>query len=266
MLTYPQIDPVAFHIGSLKVHWYGLMYVLGFAAAWILASYRAHQPNSGWTSEQVSDVLFYSALGVLIGGRVGYMLVYGWTQLLTAPWTLIEIWKGGMSFHGGLVGVCMAVWFYARKHKKDFFSVTDFLAPLVSIGLGAGRVGNFMNGELWGRPTDLPWGMVFPGAGILPRHPSQIYEFFLEGIILFLVVWWYSSTRKPEMAVSGFFLLGYGVFRFGVEFLREPDVHLGFVLSDWMTMGQLLSIPMIIGGAIIVIYAYQKDCLKRRAI
>lgn len=263
MLTFPDINPVAFQIGVFKIHWYGLMYILGFAGAWLLAWWRAKKPKSGWTKEQVSDLIFYCALGVVIGGRLGYMIFYDFWNFITHPWIILKIWQGGMAFHGGLIGVMIAVWLFGRKYHKTFFEVGDFVAPLVPIGLGAGRIGNFINGELWGRVTDVPWGMVFPNAGSQPRHPSQLYEFFLEGVVLFALLWWFSSKPRPRMAVSGLFLLLYGCFRFFVEFFRQPDVQIGFI--GGFTEGQLLSIPMIIAGAWMLIYAYKKSCKSKTA-
>lgn len=261
MLTYPHIDPIALSLGPLKVHWYGLMYAIGFVGAWLLALYRARRLNSGWTEEQVSDLIFYTALGVIIGGRVGYMLFYDFHTLINNPLTLFKIWQGGMAFHGGLLGVVVAVWLLTRKFKKSFATIADFVAPLVPIGLGAGRIGNFINGELWGRVTDVPWAMVFPNAGSVTRHPSQIYEFLLEGVVLFTVLLIYSNKPKPRLAVSGLFLVLYGIFRIIVEFFRMPDAPIGYIAFGWLTEGQLLSVPMIIGGVIMVIYAYRKNAI-----
>src|SRR3990167_9293350 len=210
MLAYPHINPIAFHLGVLKVHWYGLMYLIGFLLAWILATYRANKPSSGWNSMQVSDLIFYAALGVVIGGRVGYMLFYDFPAFVANPLILFKLWEGGMSFHGGLLGVAMATWIYGHRYHKPWPIVIDFVAPLVPLGLAAGRLGNFINGELWGRVTTVPWGMVFPNAGPFPRHPSQLYEFFLEGVLLFLILWGYSSKKRPPLAVSALFLIGYG--------------------------------------------------------
>jgi phosphatidylglycerol:prolipoprotein diacylglycerol transferase len=256
MLPYPSISPVAFALGPLKVHWYGLMYAVGFIGAWMLGSYRARQPNSGWTPAQVSDLLFYVALGVILGGRVGYMLFYDFSNFIANPGIIFAIWTGGMSFHGGLLGVLVAFYLFTRKTEKRFFDVSDFVAPLVPIGLGAGRVGNFINGELWGRISNVPWAMVYPHAGRLPRHPSQLYECFFEGILLFTVLWIYSSRRRPRMAVSGWFAVLYGVFRFSLEFFRQPDTPLGFVAWNWLTMGQLLSLPLLVAGFILLYTVY----------
>jgi len=265
MLTYPDIDRVAFSIGPLKVHWYGLMYLVGFAAGWWLARVRARRPGSSWTVEQVSDVVFYVALGAVLGGRIGYMLFY--VYLPGGPpgggmhfW---EVWKGGMSFHGGLLGVMLAMWLYGRKVQKGFFQVADFVAPLVPIGLGAGRIGNFINDELWGRVSDLPWAMVSPATGGLARHPTQLYEAFLEGLVLFILLWLYSRRARPTMAVSGMFLLFYGSFRFLVEFVRSPDAHIGYLAFKWFTMGMLLTLPMILAGAGLVWWAYRRQIKVR---
>ena len=259
MLTFPEINPVAVEIGPLKVHWYGIMYLVGFAAAWWLGTRRARQPDSGWTPEQLSDLIFYGALGAVLGGRIGYTIFYVGEKFIADPLMIFRVWEGGMSFHGGFLGVLFAMFIYAQKQKRRFFDVMDFLAPLSSIGLGAGRVGNFINGELWGRVTDVPWGMVFPGAGDQPRHPSQLYEFFLEGVVLFFIVWFFSAKKRPRMAVSGVFALCYGLFRFTVEFFRQPDSFLNFIAFNWLTMGQLLSMPMIILGIVLLWLAYNKN-------
>jgi phosphatidylglycerol:prolipoprotein diacylglycerol transferase len=257
---YPHINPIALQIGPLKIRWYGLMYLVAFLIAWGLASWRARKPNSGWTSEQVSDLVFYGAIGAVVGGRLGYMLFYDFSNFISRPWILFKIWQGGMAFHGGLIGAMIGLWLFARHYKKSFWDVGDFAAPLVPLGLGAGRIGNFINGELWGRVTTVPWGMIYPQAGLQPRHPSELYEFFFEGIVLFVILWLYSEKPKPRMAVSGLFLLGYGIVRFGCEFFRQPDPQLGFVAFGWMTQGQLLSIPMIIAGLFLFIWAYYRAC------
>lgn len=256
MLMYPSIDPVAFHIGSWPVYWYGLAYLVGLLLAWILMSYRSRR-NGFFTQEEVSDVLFYSALGIILGGRLGYMLFYDWPVFIRDPLTILQTWKGGMSFHGGLLGVILALAWLSHRLKRSIFELTDLVAPMVPMGLGLGRLGNFVNEELLGRVTTQAWGMVFPHGGPLPRHPSQLYEAFLEGFVLFLILWFYSSKPKPKGAVSGLFLLGYGLFRFFLEFFREPDVQIGFYWNTF-TQGQLLSLPMILIGVIMLIWAYRK--------
>ena len=252
-------DPVAFSIFGLKVHWYGLMYLLAFLSAWKLGRLRAAKPGSGWTAEQMDDLLFYCGLGVILGGRIGYILFYNFPAFMENPLILFKIWQGGMSFHGGFLGVMLACGFFARKYHKAYFGVVDFAAPLVPIGLGAGRIGNLINGELWGKPTDLPWGMIFPAAGNVPRHPNPLYEAFLEGLVLFVIVWWFSSRPRPRMAVSGVFALGYGIFRFGVEFVRMPDAHIGYLAWGWLTMGQVLTVPLILTGLILLWLAYRGE-------
>lgn len=262
MLTFPEINPVAFSLGPLSVHWYGLMYLIGFLCGWVLLTYRIRCNPSGYTQEQVSDILFYTALGIIIGGRVGYMVFYAWPDLLANPMSIVQVWKGGMSFHGGFLGVLIALTFYARKIGKTVLDLTDLIAPMVPIGLGAGRIGNFINSELWGRVTDMPWGMVFPNAGLQPRHPSQLYEFLLEGVVMFVILWMFSSKPRPRCAVSGLFLVCYGVFRFAVEYVREPDAQIGYLAWGWLTEGQLLSLPMIAIGIGMLIWAYRgnKSC------
>lgn len=258
MLSYPNIDPVALSLGPLQVHWYGLMYLVGFAGGWWLGRLRARRPGAVLTSAQVDDYVFYVALGVVLGGRIGYVLFYNLPALFADPLLLFKVWEGGMSFHGGLLGVLLATWLFARKIRQAFFAVADFVAPLVTIGLGAGRLGNFINGELWGKVTGLPWGMVFPTGGALPRHPTQLYEFFLEGIVLLLILWLYSRRQRPVMAVSGLFAICYASFRFIVEFWREPDAHIGYLAFDWLTMGQLLSLPLLIAGIVLMWLACQR--------
>lgn len=248
MFIYPEINPVAFSLGPVKVHWYGLMYLIGFVSAWLLAHWRMKHYQLDWTSEQISDLIFYAALGVIIGGRTGYMLFYNFPEFIHQPWSLFKIWQGGMSFHGGLIGVIVALWIFARKYHKAFWVVGDFIAPLVPIGLGAGRIGNFINGELWGRVTDVPWAMIYPHVDNQPRHPSELYEFGLEGIGLFILVWCYARKPRPVGRVSAVFLIGYAMCRIIAEFFRQPDQQLGYLAFDWLTMGQVLSIPMVLLG------------------
>jgi len=248
MLIHPQFDPIAIHLGSFGIHWYGLMYLTGFVAFITLGRWRiAHQNWQNWTPQMLDDALFFGALGVILGGRLGYVLFYQPAYFIEHPLQIFALWQGGMSFHGGFLGVLAAMVVFSRKYQKPWLSIMDFVAPLVPIGLGAGRMGNFINGELWGRPTDVPWGMVFPRVDGLTRHPSQLYEFGLEGIVLFGLLWWYSSKPRPAGTISALFLLGYGSFRFIAEFTREPDSYLG-LLSLGMSMGQWLSLPMIIFG------------------
>ncbi len=251
MLTFPQIDPIAFSLGPLKVHWYGLMYLFGFASAWVLANFRVKRYRLNWSKEEISDLIFFIALGTIIGGRLGYMFFYNFEQLLNNPINIFKIWEGGMSFHGGLLGVFIALIFFAKKFKRPFWQVADFCIPLVPLGLLAGRAGNFINGELWGRVTDMPWGMIFPTADMNPRHPSQLYELGLEGIGLFILVWWYANKPRPRGSVTAVFLIGYAICRIIVECFREPDLQIGFIAFNWLTMGQLLSIPMLIVGLIL---------------
>ncbi len=258
MINYPAIDPVAIALGPVKIHWYGIMYLVGFVGAWWAGTYRSKKPEfAPWTPERMSDVLFYGAMGVIVGGRLGYILFYDLENVLNEPLRIIRIWEGGMSFHGGLLGVIAAMWLFGRKVRQPFFQVTDFIAPLVPIGLFAGRIGNFINGELWGKQSDVPWAMVFPSGGEVARHPSQLYQAALEGIALFVILWFFSRKPKPTMAVSGMFLLCYGVFRFVVEFVRVPDQHLGYLALEWVTMGQILSLPMILFGAFLLAWAYK---------
>lgn len=258
MLHYPNINPVAFSIGSFPIYWYGLMYLVGFSICYAVLRFRAQQcPWRGFTADNVSDIIFYSALGVIIGGRVGFMVFYAWDELIQHPLQLIMVRQGGMSFHGGMIGVIISLWLYGRKINKSLPEITDFVLPALPLGLAAGRIGNFLNNELWGRVTDVPWGMVFPRAGELPRHPSQLYEFFLEGIVLFFILWLFSKKSRPRYAVSSLFLICYGLFRFWIEFYREPDAYAGYYFG-WMTKGQMLSLPMIVVGMILMVYAYRR--------
>ncbi len=260
MLTYPHIDPVAVSLGPLQIHWYGLMYLFGIAAAWfLLARYRLQRFDPTWPREKLSDLIFWVALGVIVGGRVGYVLFYDLPAYLHQPSLILQVWRGGMSFHGGLLGVLLACWWFGRNNDKGFFELIDFLAPVVPIGLGLGRIGNFINAELWGKPTDVPWAMIFPtDLAQLPRHPSQLYQFALEGVALFLILWLYSRKPRPTMAVSGMFLLFYGIFRFIVEFVRVPDAQLGYLAFGWLTMGQVLCLPMILFGVALLVLAYRR--------
>ena len=273
MMTYPHIEPVIMTLGSVDIYWYGVMYLIGFLGGWWLGRVRVGKPGMVWSASQVDDIVFYIVLGVVLGGRIGYLLFYDLQSFLGDPISFFKVWEGGMSFHGGLIGVLLAMWFFARKEGRTFFEATDFIAPLVTIGLGAGRLGNFINAELWGGVTGLPWGMRVPclEAGDLcarlglpanveyspPVHPNQLYEFFLEGVLLFLILWLFSAKPRPRMAVSGLFLICYGIFRFAIEFVRLPDLHIGYLAFDWLTMGQLLSVPMILFGVLLLYLAYR---------
>lgn len=247
-MNYPNIDPIAISVGPLAVHWYGVMYLIAFAVGGLLGLARAKNTGGEWSGSLVWDLVFYVAVGAVVGGRLGYAIFYNPSYFLAHPVEVFSIWTGGMSFHGGLVGVILAVALFAKRFDKPFFLVADFLAPLCAPGLLAGRIGNFINQELWGRVSDVPWAMVFPAAGPLARHPSQLYEAALEGVLLFLVVWVYSAQPRAAGRVSGVFLVGYSLMRFFVEFFREPDAHLGLIVFDAFSMGQILSIPLAVFG------------------
>lgn len=261
MWSYPVIDPVALALGPIAIHWYGLMYVLGFGAAWLLGLYRA-KSSPIWDKDKVGDLLFYSALGVVLGGRIGYALFYDFAGLVANPLSLFMVWQGGMSFHGGLLGVTLAMWLFARKQDLSIFSVADFVAPLVTIGLGLGRIGNFINGELWGKVTDSPLGMwVYDPTlnDMVQKYPSQLLQALLEGLVLFAILWWYSSKPRPAGSVAGLFLALYGLFRIIAEFFRAPDAHIGYLAGDWLTMGMVLSLPMIVIGVGLMVWAYRQQ-------
>lgn len=256
MLTHPQFDPVALHLGPLAVHWYGLMYLLGFTLFLWLGKLRLRALNrSGWDDKFLDDLLFYGVLGVVLGGRLGEVLFYQPGYYFSNPLEILAVWKGGMSFHGGFLGVLVAMAVFAQRHKLHWLQLMDFIAPLVPLGLGAGRIGNFINGELWGRPTDVAWGMVFPHVDNLPRHPSQLYEFALEGLALFILLWLYSRKPRPTGAVSGLFLIGYGSFRFLAEFTRTPDDGIFGLMTFGVSMGQWLSLPMVAAGVAMMLWA-----------
>ncbi len=255
MLTYPGFNPVAFSIGPVQVHWYGIMYLIGFIAAWWLARSRAGRRGSTWSRSDVDDLVFYGMLGVILGGRIGYVLFYGVGFWRHDPWYPLKIWEGGMSFHGGLLGVVAALTIFALRRGRNVADVYDFSAPLPCIGLAAGRIGNFINSELWGKATTVPWGFRVDGQ---VRHASQLYEALLEGLVLFAILWWFTSRPRPRLAASGLFLLLYGVFRFAIEFVRVPDAQIGYLGGGWLTMGQVLSLPMIVLGAALIGIAYRR--------
>jgi phosphatidylglycerol:prolipoprotein diacylglycerol transferase len=267
MLTYPHIDPVAISIGPvagigpLRIHWYGIMYLIGFVAAWWLARYRAARPGSTWVPLDIDDLIFYCAIGVIAGGRIGWCIFYGHDVISQSWLNVFHIWDGGMSFHGGMTGVLVAALVFAHVKRKHAGDVLDFVAPLPGIGLLAGRLGNFINGELWGKPTDVPWAFGVPNAEgtLVAMHPSQLYEATLEGLVLFLVLWWFTSRPRPRLAPTGLFLLIYGCARFAVEWVRLPDANIGYLAGQWLTMGMLLTIPMIFFGAAMMIYAYTRN-------
>lgn len=262
MLVHPKIDPVALQIGPLAIHWYGITYLVAFGLFLWLASIRVRQTQfaqAGWTRRDVEDLLFYGVLGVVIGGRLGYVLFYKPGYYASHPLEIFSVWKGGMAFHGGLLGVIAAMGVFAWMRKRPFWQVTDLIAPCVPTGLASGRIGNFINGELWGRvtSTDLPWGMVFAGAGPEPRHPSQLYQFGMEGLLLFGFLWWFSRKPRPMGQVSGAFLIGYGLCRFIAEFFRQPDDFLGFLALN-MSMGQWLCVPMILAGIVLCAWSARR--------
>lgn len=259
MLTHPQFNPIALQItDSFGIHWYGLMYLIGFIAFLLLGKYQIkHKPWFKWNAQMLDDALFYGALGVILGGRIGYMLFYQFSDLIANPTNLFKIWQGGMSFHGGFLGVLVAMYMFTKKYPQPWLKIMDFVAPLVPLGLGAGRMGNFINGELWGRSTGSDYGMVFPQVDGLARHPSQLYEFALEGLIMFVVLWWFSRKPRPVGSISALFLIMYGSFRFLVEFTREPDAHLG-LLGLGLSMGQWLSVPMVLVGIALLWHCYDK--------
>jgi phosphatidylglycerol---prolipoprotein diacylglyceryl transferase len=254
MLVYPGFNPIAFEVGRVKVHWYGIMYLLGFAAAWWLGRRRAARPDSTWKPNDVDDLIFFAMLGVIFGGRIGYVLFYGLTFWAADPWYPLKIWEGGMSFHGGLLGVVAALTLFAWRRGRNVADVYDFTAPLPALGLLFGRIGNFINSELWGKVTTVPWGFRVNGE---VRHASQLYEAGLEGLLLFVVLWWFTSRPRPRLAPSGLFMLIYGVARFLIEFVRVPDEHIGYLAGGWLTEGQVLSLPMILAGAALLAWAYR---------
>ena len=280
MIQYPAIDPIIVSFGSLALRWYGLTYVIAFGIAWWLGRRRAALPGSTWKPEDVDDLIFYGALGAIAGGRLGWVLFYGLERLPDDPFMPVRIWDGGMSFHGGLIGVLLAEALLARRQHRSIADVFDFLAPLPGIGILAVRIANFINGELWGKPTDVPWGFIVDPNALHPTqkfealrlcerfqidpcvlhvHASQLYEGLLEGLATFVILWWFTMKPRPRLAPSGLFLLCYGLSRFAVEFVRVPDENRGYLLFDWVTMGQILSTPMIVVGVILLVLAYRRN-------
>ncbi|MBC5768323.1 prolipoprotein diacylglyceryl transferase [Ramlibacter albus] len=268
VLNYPQFDPIAVKVGPVAIHWYGVTYLVAFGLFFLLASIRLHQQpfaRLGWTRKDIEDMLFYGVLGVVVGGRLGYCLFYKPGYYLANPLQILYVWQGGMSFHGGMLGVIASQLLYSRMHGKPFWTLMDFVAPCVPLGLASGRVGNFINGELWGRAADpsLPWAMIFPQSGLtIPRHPSQLYAVLLEGFVLFAVLWFYGRRERKPGEVAALFVLGYGVVRFIGEYFREPDAHLG-LLAFGMSMGQWLCVPMIIGGAVLWAWMATREPIRR---
>jgi phosphatidylglycerol---prolipoprotein diacylglyceryl transferase len=256
MLTYPHINPVLISLGPIAVRWYGLMFIAAFAGAWWLARRRAGQPGSTWSLQDVDDLIFFGAVGAVLGGRVGWVLFYGFEYELVDPLRALRVWEGGMSFHGGLCGAILAFVLFARRRNRRIADVFDFAAPLPSIGLFTVRIANFINGELWGKPATVPWAFVVDGV---PRHASQLYEAVLEGIVLGTILWMFTARPRPSLAPSGLFLLGYGLIRFAIEFVRLPDNNRGYLLFGWVTEGQLLSTPMIAAGVILLVVAYKRN-------
>ena len=265
MLVHPGFDPVALQLGPLAIRWYGLMYLIAFLLVIVLGRRRINtQPWTDWSKSQLDDALFYGALGTIIGGRLGYVLFYKLDYYLAHPLEIFYVWQGGMAFHGGFLGVIIAMALFARRTGKEWLNVTDFIAPLVPPGLAAGRLGNFINAELWGRPSDAPWAMVFPGVDTTPRHPSQLYEFALEGVAMFVILWLFASKPRPLGAVSALFLILYGTFRFIVEFTRQPDDYLGLLAFN-LSMGQWLSLPMVLIGVALFVFTYRRPAHASRA-
>lgn len=265
-----QFDPVVFEVFGFAIHWYGVMYLIAFAVAWWAARYLAkHNPRWGVSNTHVDDLLFYMGLGVVLGGRIGYILFYDIVNIFNEPSfgealvRLVSIHKGGMSFHGGFLGCLFAIWLFNRKYRLGYFVIVDLMALVTPIGLLAGRIGNFINGELWGKPADLAWAMIFPKSGTeVPRHPTPIYEGLLEGVVLFIILWWFARKPRPTMAISGLFALLYGLFRIWVEFYRLPDAHIGYLAFGWVTLGMLLSAPLVVVGIILLYLSYNKKMLQ----
>ncbi len=258
MWHYPEFDPVAISLGPISVHWYALSYLVGICFVWWHVGFRSRTFKLGWNEEQISDMIFYGVFGVILGGRIGYMLFYGQQQLIDNPLSIFKLWQGGMSFHGGMLGVIVAAYLYGRKTQRGFFAVMDLIAPSIPMALGFGRVGNFINGELPGRVSDVSWAVVYPGD-VVARHPSSLYQALLEGPVLFCLLWLFTLKIRPSMTTSGMFLVGYGCFRFISESYREPDAHLGYIAFEWLTTGQLLSLPMVVVGLGLLVFGFKRN-------
>lgn len=261
MIVFPNIDPVAINIGPVSIHWYGIAYIVGIGLGWLLLIWRAKGRVTGWSRDDVADVVFFAAIGGVLGGRIGYALFYNFADYIATPWQIFAVWRGGMSFHGGVLGFIIALAIFSKLRKRGMLETTDFVVPAVPIGLFFGRIANFVNQELWGGPSDLPWAVVFthPAAGAIARHPSQLYEAILEGIVLFFVLWTVAAKSPTTGTVSAMFLIGYGIMRAGIEFVREPDQHIGYLADGWVTMGQVLSLPMIAVGLSLLLFVRRRS-------
>ena len=253
MWSYPNFDPIAL---TINIHWYAVSYLVGITLVWWTVRIRNRRYSYGWTNEAISDLVTYAVFGVIFGGRIGYVLFYDFDQFISDPISIVKIWQGGMSFHGGLLGVVLAIFTYVKRNVDSFMVTMDLIAPSIPLALGCGRIGNFINGELPGRITEVPWGFIYPGE-IVVRHPSSLYQAFMEGVVLFSIMWFYAAGNRPRMAVSGMFLLSYGLIRIFTEFFREPDPHIGFLVYEWLTVGQLLSLPMILFGLVVLASSYR---------
>ena len=267
MLNFPNIDPVALSIGPIHIYWYAIMYLSGYGLASIFLKMRIKKYNLPWKKDQLENLTLFIGIGCILGGRVGYVLFYNLPFYSSNPLQIFQIWHGGMSYHGGMIGVLLAIFIYGKKYNRSFFSISDFIAPAIPIGLALGRIGNFLGAQLYGKTTSLPWGMIFPNAGPLPRHPSQIYEFLLEGVLLFIILASLSRKNRPPMYISGMFMVFYSIFRFISEFFREPDPQIGYLAWHWLTMGQVLSIPMFIIGLVLIFKSYtfeKKDVINSK--
>ena len=260
MIPFPNIDPVAIQLGPVAIHWYGISYIIGIGLGWLALQRSSDSSNLKWTRDDVADVVFFAAIGGVLGGRIGYALFYNFSDYVDDPLGIFAVWRGGMSFHGGVIGFILALAIFAKRRSRPFLATTDFVVPAVPIGLFFGRIANFVNQELWGAPTSMPWGVVFthPFAGGVARHPSQLYEAALEGVLLFVILRVTAARVSTTGVVSGTFLFAYGVLRAGIEFVREPDQHIGYLAYGWVTMGQVLSLPMMVLGVLLIVVARRR--------